>query len=46
MNYLEFKPNGVSNGLVVHVEGMGILRWLCICELIYSVDNSAMYWGR
>lgn len=26
MNYLEFEPNGVSNGLVVGVEGMGILR--------------------
>lgn len=36
MNYLEFEPNGVSNGLVVGVEGMGILRWLCIwADLLY-----------
>lgn len=26
MNYLEFEPNGVSNGLDVGTEAMGILR--------------------
>lgn len=45
MNYLEFEPNGVSNGLDVGTEAMGILRWLCICEMIYSADNVAIYWG-